>query len=51
MKEPEKKKKGLPEEQKDRGQKITAAGGSAINTAVFVQNSTQVLYKYNTKRI
>ena len=26
----------------DRGQKITASGGSAINTAVFVQNANQL---------
>ena len=36
------KKKGPPIDQDDRGQKITAAGGSAINTAVFVQNCAQV---------
>ena len=36
------KKRGPPIDQDDRGQKITAAGGSAINTAVFVQNCAQV---------
>ena len=36
------KKRGPPIDQDDRGQKVTAAGGSAINTAVFVQNCAQV---------
>lgn len=36
------KKKGKPVSQDDRGQKITASGGSAINTAVFVQNANQL---------
>ena len=41
------KKKGPPVDQDDRGQKITAAGGSAINTAVFVQNCAQVNHIFN----
>ena len=46
------KKKGPPMAQDDRGQKITAAGGSAINTAVFVQNCAQVNHsKTDTLRI
>ena len=35
-------KKGKPIQEDDRGQKITASGGSAINTAVFVQNANQL---------
>ena len=35
-------KKGSPEDNDNEGDKITAAGGSALNTAVFAQNCTQV---------
>ena len=37
-----KKDNGKAVAEDDRGQKITASGGSAINTAVFVQNANQL---------
>jgi len=38
-----KKKQGAAVTEKNTGQNATAQGGSAINTAVFVQNCTQVI--------
>ena len=39
-----KKRNGAAVTEKNTGQNATAQGGSAINTAVFVQNCTQVIY-------